>query len=155
MAVEVKTTRWHGVGAPRHHIATLDQLEAPLAGPLYLFSLQAILESNAGNTLPALINRLRSRLANRSNLLAKLDQGLARVGWSPALADLHQATYRVAAERLYRVDEGFPRLTRASFADGLPDGVDDVGYSLDLAACAPWLVASAPPEAAQMLAELS
>lgn len=154
VAVEVKTTQSHAVGAPRHHIATLDQLDVPLAGPLFLFSLQAIPEAGAGNTLPALIDRLRSRLSGR-DLLTKLDQGLALVGWSPAAADRHQTTYRVAAERLYRVDDGFPRLTRASFVGGLPNGVDDVGYSLDLAACAQWLVASAADEATPMLADLS
>jgi hypothetical protein len=154
LAVEVKTTASHAVGPPRHHIATLDQLDAPSDGPLFLFSLQAIPEAGAGNTLPALIERLHSRLSRR-DLQAKLDQGLALAGWSPAVAARHQTTYRVAAERLYRVDDGFPRLTRTSFIGGLPTGVDDVGYSLDLAACAQWLVASAADEATSMLAQLS
>jgi len=155
VAVEVKTTRSHVVGAPRHHIATLDQLDAPFGAPLFLFSLQAIPEAGAGNTLPALIDRLRTRLSGRADLLTKLDHGLARVGWSPMAADRLQTTYRVAGERLYRVDDGFPRLTRTSFIGGLPNGVDDVGYSLDLAACAQWLVASAADEATLMLASLS
>jgi hypothetical protein len=155
VAVEVKTTRSHGVGAPRHHIATLDQLQEPLTGSLYLFSVQAIPESNAGNTLPALISRLRSRLTTRVDLLGELDQGLARLGWSPALSDRHQTSYRVAAERLYRVEGTFPRLIRTSFLDGVPDGVDDIGYSIALAACAPWLAASTPAEGLPILSGLA
>lgn len=155
LSVEVKTTGSHAVGAPRHHIATLDQLDAPSAGRLFLFSLHAIPEADAGNSLPTLIDRLRSRLSQRADLLTKLDQGLALAGWSPAAADRLQTTYRVAAERLYHVGDEFPRLTRTSFVGGLPNGVDDVGYSLDLAACAQWLVASSADEASLMLADLS
>ena len=154
MAVEVKTSRSHGVGAPQHHISTLDQLDAASSGPLMLFSIQAIPESNAGNTLTALIHRLRSRLASRVDLLGHLDQGLSLMGWSPAVAEQHQTAYRVAAERLYRVEGEFPRLTRSSFVGGLPSGVDDVAYSVDLAACAPWLLTTTSTDAAPHLADL-
>jgi hypothetical protein len=155
MAVEVKASRSHGVGAPRHHIATLDQLDAASSGPLMLFSLQAIPESNAGNSLTALIHRLRARLSARTDLLARLDRGVSLMGWSPAVADQHLMTYRVAAERLYRVEGDFPRLTRGTFTGGLPAGIDNVGYSLDLAACAPWLLASAPADATAHLRDLA
>lgn len=155
IAVEVKSTRSHGVGAPRHHVATLDQLDEPDAGPLFLFSLQAIPEASAGNTLNALINRLRGRLIGESELLSVLDSGLAVRGWTPAAADLHVTTYRVAAERLYQVGEGFPRLVRRSFPNGVPDGIDDISYSLDLAVCSQWLIASTPRDAAPLLADLS
>ncbi len=82
MAVEVKTTRSHSVGAPRHRVATLDQLDEPSQGPLFLFSVQAVPEPNAGNSLPTLVNRLRTRLGDRGDLVAKLDQGLALMGWA-------------------------------------------------------------------------
>lgn len=154
VAVEVKTSRSHGVGAPRHHVATLDQLEAPEGAPLYLFSLQAIPESNAGNTLSGLVKRVRARLADRVDLLSILDEGLASWGWSP-VEDPNPTAYRVAAERLYRVDISFPKLTRATFSEGLPPGVDDVSYSIDTAVCADWLVASSPTDAETILAELS
>jgi hypothetical protein len=154
-AVEVKTTRSHVVGPPRHHISTLDQLEAPGAGPLLLFSLQAIAEANAGNTLPGLISRLRGRLKSRPDLAGLLDQGLAEAGWTPAAAAQHPQTYRIAAERLYQVDGEFPRLTRRSFPGGLPNGVDEVGYRLDLATCASWLVATSPDDATDALRALA
>ena len=58
------------------------------------------------------------------------------------------------AEELYRVGPGFPRLTRASVSDGVPAGVGDITYSVDLAACAPWRFASRPEEATELLAAL-
>lgn len=154
MSVEVKTTRSHGTGPPRHHIATLDQLDLPPSGRLFLFSLQAIPETTAGNTLTAVITRLRNRLSDRRDVLEGFDKGLAKVGWTPAAED-QPTTYRVAAERLYRVGAGFPRITRRSFPEGIPDGVDDIGYSLDLAACGSWLVATSPETASTMLSDLT
>ncbi len=155
VSVEVKTTSAHSVGPPRHHIATLDQLDGPEAGSLFLFSLQAIPEPSAGNTLFSVIARVRERLADRRDLLTTLDRQLALAGWSPAIADEHRTAYRVAAERLYSVEGGFPRIIRNSFVGGLPNGVDDVGYSVDLAACADWLVASTPNDAAPLLTGMS
>lgn len=154
VSVEVKTTSSHTAAAPRHRIATLDQLDDPDSGELYLFSLQAIPEPSAGNTLSSVVNRVRSRLAADPALLDLLDRRLALTGWSPA-HDQQQAAYRIAGERLYIVSDEFPRLTRASFVSGLPPGIDDVSYTVDLAVCAEWLVATAPEEAAEMLRGLT
>jgi hypothetical protein len=44
------------------------------------------------------------------------------------------------------VDAGFPRLTRQSFWGGLPAGVRDVTYALDLAACARWRLGTRPSD---------
>ncbi len=151
VSVEVKATSSHGTGAPRHGIATLDQLDDPDNGSLYLFSLQAIPEPSAGNTLASIIGRLRARLTDRPDLLDSLDRRLALAGWSPATADQLRTAYRVAAERLYSVGDRFPRLTRASFVGGLQAGIDDVSYSVDLAVCAEWLVATTPDQAADLL----
>lgn len=155
VSVEIKTTSSRSTGAPRHQIATLDQLDDPDSGELYLFSLQAIPEPSAGNTLTSVVNRVRSRLAADPELLDSLDRRLALAGWSPAFAHQQQVAFRVAAERLYVVSDEFPRLTRSSFVVGLPPGVDGVSYTVDLAVCAEWLVATTPEEAAEMLRGLA
>ena len=151
VSVEVKTTGSHATGAPRHRIATLDQLDDPDSGELYLFSVQAIPEPSAGNTLTSVVGRVRSRLESEPGLLDSLDRRLALAGWSPTLNSQQQTRYRVAAERLYVISDEFPRLTRSSFVVGPPPGIDNVSYTLDLAVCAEWLVATTPTEAAESL----
>lgn len=153
VSVEVKTTRSQTVGATLHPIANLDQLDEPETGSLYLFSMQAIADPVAGNTLPILVARVRSRVP--LELLSDFDRSLALVGWSPAHADRHDTRFRVTSERLYRIGPGFPRLTRSTFEPaGLPLGVENVRYSLDLTACAEWLVASDADAAVELLSGL-
>jgi hypothetical protein len=50
----------------------------------------------------------------------------------------------VLGEYLYSVGPGFPRLTTASFDSGIPGGITDISYVLDMAACDPWLVTRSP-----------
>ena len=154
ISVEVKATRAHSQGALRHRINGLDQLAVPETGDLYLFSIQAIDDQNAANSLPGLVARIRHRLLDRPDLLGLFDQRLGQAGWSPAHAERHAQTVRVIAEGLYRVDEAFPRLTRDSFALGVPVGVDEVTYVVDLAACERWLVARQPGQVTTLLAGL-
>ncbi len=154
ISVEVKATQISSDGPSRHRITSLDQLALPETGSLYLFSLQLIRDPNAGNTLPGLIARVRGRLASRPDLIGTLDQRLGQAGWSPAHADLHTQPYRIGAEEFYQIDEGFPRLVRESFVGGIPTGVDDVVYTLDLAACRSWRIAVHPAQANGILANL-
>lgn len=153
-SVEVKATRTRTDGTAVHRIANLDQLATPETGDLYLFSLQAVQDPNAMNTLPGLVTRVRNRMGSRTDLLGVLDQRLGRAGWSPANADRHAQTYRIVAEELYRVGDGFPRLVRETFAAGIPVGVDGITYTLDLAACAPWRIATLPSQAEAVLVGL-
>jgi len=104
--------------------------------------------------LPGLVNRIRNRLESRPDLLGVLDQRLGRAGWSPANAERHAQTFRVVAEDLYSVAEGFPRLVRETFVGGIPVGVDGITYTLDLAACAPWRIATCPTQAEAVLGAL-
>lgn len=98
---------------------------------------------------------MRSRLAADPDLLDSLDRRLALAGWSPAFNNQQLVAYRVAAERLYIVSDEFPRLTRTTFFVRLPPGIDDVSYTVDLAVCAEWLVATTPDDAAEMLQGLA
>jgi len=153
-SVEVKATRTRTDGTAVHRIANLDQLAAPETGDLYLFSLQAAQDPNAMNALPALVTRIRNRLESRPDLLGDLDQRLGQAGWSPVNSDRHSQTFRIVAEELYIVGEGFPRLVRETFAEGIPTGVDSITYTLDLAACGPWRIATRPSQAEAVLGAL-
>lgn len=153
-SVEVKTTRARSDGSASHRISTLDQLENPEQGQLYLFSLRVTPDPLAAHSLNASVERIRRTLSDRAELLHEFDTRVAVLGYSPAQRERYDTPLKVVAEELYRVDVDFPRLTNASFVRGtVPSGVDAISYSLDLVACAPWRIASAPGAESRQLRE--
>jgi hypothetical protein len=126
-----------------HEISNLDQLDDPETGSLYLFSLQVADDALAANTLPVLIERVYSDLSSDEDAQRIFSERLASARYNPAHAERYTRKLRVIREELYRVEGSFPRLTRSTFQGGLPAGIQQVSYSLDLAACAPWRIATA------------
>jgi len=143
-SVEVKATRAAGDGSAEHRISTLDQLDDPEEGDLYLFSLRARPDPIGGNSLNLSVDRIRASLALTPELLQLFDERLGQLGYNPGHRQHYDTPMRVIAEELYRVGQGFPRLTFDSFPEGLPPGVDRIAYTLDLVACSGWRVATAP-----------
>jgi hypothetical protein len=154
VSVEVKATRIRSDGPVRHRITSLDQLDDPESGVLFLFSLSVVPDPIASNSLPVLIARLRARLDSETELLELLDRRLAAAGWTPAAAERHAQPFRVTAEELYAVRPDFPRLVRASFPVGLPVGVDQLTYTVDLAACQAFRVARQPADGESLVEDL-
>lgn len=153
-SVEVKTTRVNSDGSGTHRISRLDQLEDPEEGDLHLFSLRVIVDDLGGHSLNQSLDRLRARLTGTPELLALFEERIGLLGYNPAHARHYDVRLRVVAEELYRVGPGFPRLTREILGD-LPAGIDNVSYTLDLAACRDWLVATKPgPESGKLRASL-
>ena len=147
VSIEVKATASRSPGGPTHSISSLDQLDNPEQGQLFLFSLQVSEDALAVNSLHSLVEGLVIELHHDFQALANLNDKLASRGYSPADRTAPARKFRVLAERLYRVDEGFPRITRETFQPvGLPSGVVDVGYTIDLAACQQWLMATDPTD---------
>jgi hypothetical protein len=134
-AVEVKTTAATVPNAVR--ITSVRQLDGTGVGELFLFVLivddRDVSPPGAGGvTLAGLVARCRRSLASDSLALALLDEGLLQMGWLDAHADRYDGRrLTVRAQRCFHVREGFPRLLER----GLPVGVGDVTYTLDLAAC--------------------
>ena len=145
-SVEIKTAATISPGGSVHRIANLDQLDNPVTGQLYLFSLQVVDDALATNTLAGMVETLVHDLRNDSQSLMSLNEKLASYGYNPADTTAYNRRLRVVAERLYVIVDGFPRLTRASFVTGLPSGIDDVTYSLAVSACDHWLVARSPAD---------
>jgi hypothetical protein len=145
-SVEVKTAASGSGTLPIHFISSLDQLEAPEIGQLYLFSLHVTDDSLAANSLPALVEQITTTLNSDVEALASFAERLAKAGYNPADAGRYARPLRVLSEELFRVDGSFPKLTNASFHPGLPSGVAGVSYSLSMAACAAWRVAASPSE---------
>lgn len=154
VSVEIKATRVRTDGPARHRITHLDQLADPETGHLLLFSLQATPDQLASNSLTGLIERLQDRYRNDPTTSARLTDMLDRAGWDPRHSERHRQGLRVVAEELYAVEGDFPRLTRSTLTGGVPTGVDDITYSIDLAACASHRVATGPDNATDRLIPL-
>jgi hypothetical protein len=98
--------------------------------------------------LAASVERINAVLASAPDEQRVFHELLGHARYNPADRHRYVATLRVTAEELYTVDYDFPRLTSDSFQGGIPGGVDDITYILDLGACQPWRTATKPAEAA-------
>jgi hypothetical protein len=144
LSVEVKATS-AGTGPVVHRIAGLDQLDEPGNGGLLLFSLRVVPDASGGESLDALLQRARREAASTGTVCSTmLDDRLRALGVTLADEGRYGEPVRISAGELYRIDDTFPRLTAGTFEDGLPPGVLDVRYNLDLAACGPWRVNCIP-----------
>ncbi len=144
-SVETKTTT--SIRGHVHRVSGLDQLDPPDNGQLYLFSLRVREEPGAAQSLTTLIDHVSVTLANAANLLTLFETRLGQAGYSPADAARYEdVRFHVADQRLYKVADRFPRLTSASFASGLPLGVERVEYEINLETCVDLCVATDPSD---------
>jgi len=133
-------------GGVVHRISGLDQLDDPPDGILYLFSLQVLPDAQSQNTLVVLVEGIRQSLRATPARAIEFDRKLAQIGFSTVDSSIPELRVRVIAEHLYGVGDGFPRLIRRSFANGVPAGVECVIYTLNTSSCAAWLVADRPEQ---------
>ena len=146
-SVEVKTAAGRSGAEPVHSVTGVDQLADPEQGQLFLFSLHVCDDALAANTVHSLVEGLAVELATDSVALTSLNEKLAAREYTPVDRQAPARHLRILAERLYRVEGDFPRITQDTFQPGgLPSGVINVNYSLDLAACRQWLVATTPSD---------
>jgi hypothetical protein len=136
-AVEVKSTpRLAG----RVTVSGLEQLSAPSAGKLMLR--RYVLESSPAGpeSVGSIYRRLAAAGASRDDLLARLAAMECR---DPVSAAWNHVTFNAEVSETYRVTDDFPRLTSVSFAAGVPAGVSEVTYRIDLAQAAHLTVGAA------------
>src|SRR5262249_9615836 len=109
-SVEVKTATGGSRGVV-HEISSLEQLDNPESGSLYLFSLTASDDALGSNTLPILIEQISSEIEYDEEAKRAFFEKLARIGYNPAHAERYDRKLRIVREELYRVHGSFPRLT--------------------------------------------
>lgn len=137
-----------------HRINGLEQLEPPPDGRLYLFSIRVHAEASATNTVSALVEACRVELRVSDEALGLFESALATLGYSEVSPpEGASERFRVADERLYRVDGGFPRLTSDLVLGGVPSGVAGVSYDIDLAGSDSYVLANKPEDAKQVLSD--
>ena len=143
LAIEAKATT--SIRGHIHRINGLDQLDPPANGRLHVFSLRLREEVSASNSLVTLVAMITAELGDDGDILNDFETRLMQAGYSPAEADRYEELrFRVIDERLHEVSEVFPRLSAASFVDGLPPGVERVEYEVNLDACPDSIIANAP-----------
>jgi len=129
MAIEVKTCQ---TGSNKVAISSLDQLEA--AGNSLFLVVTGLAESvetdGSALNLFSLVQRIKAGLGGDANALYELELRLTQAGF----AEQDKAAMRYfRPERtvVFKVSEGFPRLTRNSVSHGIMDAT----YILDLSLC--------------------
>lgn len=136
MAVEVKT----GVGGQHQtiQISGEQQLDNTGLSSLYLYHLSLKeIRSKGGETLPALIDRIRKNLQGEAEASATFDGLLFEAGYLDEHREMYsEVSYADRSAQLFLVTEGFPRIIERD----LTGGVGDVRYSVTIAACAPYRI---------------
>lgn len=139
-----------------HRVNGIDQLEPPLEGRLFLFSLRVLNERSATNSLPMLLDAVRHAVVSDADSAALLDNALARLGYSDAFRDYYdQLKLRVVDNFLFEIDSRFPTLTRARLVGGaLFPGVSAVSYEIDLDPLTANAIAAIPVDGLSVLRQL-
>ena len=151
LGIEVKTTSRDDAA---HVINGLEQLLEPPNGSLFLFSLSVRDEASGNESLPRLVNEARGLLVDDFTGLAQFNSALYSTGYEDRQeAEYSKLLLRVRAEALYRVTASFPRLIPSSFAAGVPQGISNVSYELQLDVAGSWRLATTPKAALGLLAD--
>lgn len=145
-SVEVKATT--STRGRIHHINGLDQLDPPIRGPLFVFSIRLREEVAATNSLSSIIELCSSRLAKDAGALDLFEERLAEAGYSPLHVEHYKDRhFRVVEEALFEVQEDFPRISTGDFAHGVAGGIEEVEYTINLNSYDHLCVARLPEEA--------
>ena len=146
-SVEVKVNNSRLTSFPTHIISGIDQLDNPESGDLYLFSLQVTEDSISSNTLHNIVREIQHKLEDDYRALSEFNEKLLERGYTLDDTANPSRGFRILAERLYKVTDGFPRIVRRSFGTtGPPPGTSGIKYALNTSACERWLVATTPTD---------
>jgi len=126
-SLEVKTCGTK-TGPLSHKISSFRQLEPPLQGKLYVYSLRIELGRNLSRDFQSQIDAVRRiRTFCNSEAQAQIDMSLEIAGLSDGIPKQF-SSFNVLESHLFEIDENFPKLT----SQNLADGIVDVSYTIDL-----------------------
>lgn len=126
--VEVKTYQTQTGSSVR--INDPEQLEPTSGRPVYLAVVEIAGNMSSGRTLPEILAVLSDTVARQPGGVELLEEKLAQYGYLSAHTAMYTDAYVIGSTRIYAVETGFPRL----LASTVPPGVDDVAFSVRLAA---------------------
>lgn len=135
-AIEVKAT----VTKQPQSLIISSERELDRTGVPHLYLVHVSLDERkggSGQSLNALVGRLRSRVSSDLAALSGLDDALSAYGYLNEQAPLYETpNYTVREQSAFEVLDGFPCITE----DDLPTGVGDVTYRIQVAALQPFAV---------------
>lgn len=130
VAVEVKTT-----ASKQHqelHISSEQQLDESAIQKLYLYYLSLSVIENGTNTLPALIDSIRSEISSSTKALSELNSLLIETGYLDTHRTKYEPTaYSIRESGIFLIENDFPRIRECE----IRSGVGDVRYSIAVAQC--------------------
>lgn len=133
-------------------VGSINQLEPPESGRLLLFGMRVREEGGASNTLPALVRVCRALASAHEDAEGALETALISARYVASHEDEYaKVHWRVVEDVLFDVRDDFPRLTPASFDGGLPAGVEEVEFTINLGGFDHLVVARTPSDAASLL----
>ena len=130
-SIEIKTTL---KGEHLHIINGLEQLTSLQEKDLYLLSIIASRNNTKGISLPEIIYDIANTyLANDPEYLSIFFNLLKSVGYNK----IHETDYdifkfEILSNKVFIVDEEFPKITNESFSYPIPKEVKQIRYTLDL-----------------------
>ncbi|GIE87359.1 hypothetical protein Are01nite_38390 [Actinoplanes regularis] len=126
-AAEIKVTV-SDEGRPAR-IHGIDQLVEPPGGGLMLRWMRLDTADAGGRSLPELV----AAIADRVHRPREFWHLLAQAGYMIADQEKYAGVrFTVVEEASFRVSDGFPRIVPSSFSEGLPPGLSNVRYTIDL-----------------------
>lgn len=129
-AIEVKCSNI--VRGPVFRISSIDQLDAG-TDDLWLFGLRVREDASSPLNLPDLVAACLAALDQDPDSQMRFESILARSGYSRMFESEYRVMLlRIVDSKLYKVSDAFPKLIAASFAQGVPNGVSEVSYTIDL-----------------------
>lgn len=147
-AVEVKCSTI--ARGPVFRISSIDQLDAG-TDSLWLFGLRVREDGSSTFNLPDLVNACVRRLEEDPDSQMRFESMLIRSGYSRLFENEYRLLLlRVVEAKLYNVSADFPKIIAGSFLNGVPIGVSEVSYTIDLGSFSSRTV-SAPTEAHTLL----
>lgn len=134
-AVEVKTTisKQH----QKMYIASERQLDDTGLAALFLQHISLMESSGSCETLSDIVEDIRKIIAAEPTAVQKMEDSLFEGGYLNAHADRYNKTgYTVRSSSIFRIREGFPRITERD----LLNGVGDVYYSVNVSECMHYVI---------------
>ena len=133
-AIEAKASQ--GSGAAIVSINGIRQLAPPENGQLILAFYRLDQVDRGSLTISGIAQKLLEKLDK-----TVLKERLKAAGYNAATEHLwNQWSWELAEKRYFLVGDGFPRLTGAELADGLPGGVQAVTYKINLDVASEFLI---------------
>lgn len=129
-AVEVKASTI--VNRSAYRISSIDQLDVG-SEILWLFGLRLREDRTSTFNLPELISSCTSLMDSEPDSQMLFESLLSRLGYSRNFeSEYRQMCFQILSSTLYEVNSDFPKLIPAMISNGVPAGVSEVRYTIDV-----------------------